>query len=224
MKSTQQLILAGVFICSSVSASAQLLPWPKDPYGVEYRVDSAYGPRDLGVDANGNPITVGTFFHKGLDLNGKESFGDSDINYTATAAGFGTIFGIGKTGSGIKWIGVNYGGGRTFAYLHIFPHKDIESGNFVGVGQNAPIRSYKRIYTGGIVNNGLILFYSELNQTGRIVQALGIDGIHTTPIEIPNNGDGQITPLYAQAPTENTVVVSPGVNGVLETTKLGDDV
>ncbi len=222
------LVSLGFIVFPLVDVSAQqVLPWPIDPYGIEYRVDSAYGPRDLGVDADGNPITVGTFFHKGIDLNAKDLSGDLDINYPVTAAGFGTIFGIGKTGSGIKWIGVNYGGGRNFAYLHIFPHKDIESGNFVGVGQTAPIRSYKRIYTEGIVNRGVVLLYSGLNQTGRIVQALGIDGIHTDlQIKVPESEagkDDQIVPVGTQTPDENTIVVSCGTDGVLNTLKQGDD-
>lgn len=133
-----QYWIVAVLVCFPGYVVCQMLPWPIDPYGVEYRVDSSYGPRNAS----------GTFFHKGLDLNKRYSYGDDDLNFPVQAASYGAIFGIGKTSNGLKWIGIDYGGGRTFAYLHIFPdNTGGSSGNFAGLADNSAIRSYKRIYT-----------------------------------------------------------------------------
>jgi len=53
MKLKPQFIFAGLLTCIWGSVSAQVLPWPTDPEGYPYRVDSAYGPRD---------VNIGTFF------------------------------------------------------------------------------------------------------------------------------------------------------------------
>jgi len=84
--------------------SAQLVEWPTTPSGEPYRVESSYGPR----------IANGTFFHKGLDFNEQgtssaDGTGEKEKNYPIIAPASGTIFGIGYSGGGLKWIGVNYG-------------------------------------------------------------------------------------------------------------------
>lgn len=233
MKS-KHVLLAGMVCWCFLPAYivAQELPWPRDPHGVEYRVESSYGPRYLGYK-DGKPIS-GTFFHKGIDLNGRNlADSNGDKNYPIYAAAYGDIFGIGKASNGLKWIGIDYGSGRTFAYLHIFPNEEANSkGNFIGISANAEIQSYRRIYTDNNIfaNEGVVLFYSGLGNAGRIVKALGIKGIHAKAIrvaavctdQVTKNCDTQIYPAGTPTDSSDTEVVSAG-DGVLETIPQGDD-
>ena len=211
--------------CFPAYAIGQELPWPRDPHGVEYRVESSYGPRNLG----GEP---GTFFHKGIDLNGRNlDDNNGDKNYPLFAAAYGDIFGVGRASSGLKWIGINYGAGRSFAYLHIFPDETATSkGTFVGIPGDAEIKSYRRIYTDDDPNRGVILFYSGPDNTGKIVKALGIKDFHVEAVKaakvcganVTTNCDAQVFHVHAPTPSTDTVVVSAG-DGILETIPQGDD-
>ncbi len=233
MRFKRYFFIVGVIACSAISAYAQLLPWPSDPEGYPYRVESAYGPRN---------VVRGTFFHKGLDLNEQNTggnTGDADLNQPIIAPGDGTIFGIGRASDGIEWIGVDYGNNRTLAYLHIFPNNsavvvgDISDVVNNQIAQNNQIRSYRRIITKNANNiddnnMGIILFYSGsvLNgkNTGRIVKALGISPMHNNlEIAVPGALDTQPIPQYSPTPASDTSVVCAGNDGVLDTLPQGDD-
>lgn len=90
MKHLRSCSLFAAILALSMNAFSQTFDWPVDPYGHAYKVDASYGPRELGN-------IPGTFFHKGLDLNGIGG-GSTDLNYPILAEADGTIFGIGMTG------------------------------------------------------------------------------------------------------------------------------
>ncbi|MHB0997512.1 MAG: M23 family metallopeptidase, partial [Elusimicrobiales bacterium] len=208
-------------------AFTQILPWPDTPAGVPYRLESSYGPRKSN----------GTFFHKGLDFNeqgtsSSDGTGEKEKDYPIITPASGTIFGIGSSGS-LKWIGIDYGNNRKLAYLHIFSTNDFAPfGNFKGsisnpIGSDGEIRSYRRSYTASNEDYGLILFYSGQvvlnNNTGRIVKVLGISTIHARRVKV-SNGDFQNIAVSTATHPENSVVVSPSTDAVLETMPFGDDV
>jgi len=145
--------------------------FPRDPSGLLYRIDSDYGPREFG----------GFDFHTGVDLNqyGTTSANpDADINLPILAAANGTVFGTGITGKGLKWIGIDYGDGKTFTYLHLFPDNKIVSvTNFsVPVTENGNIiRSVTRRRRGIDSGNGYFVFWSGINGTGQVVKILSHD-------------------------------------------------
>ena len=87
--------------------------------------------------------------------------------------------------------------------------------------KNNEIKSYRRIVVKskfGIEdkNIGLILFYSEDDNKGRIVKALGITDVHTDPIQVSTDDVQNVEPSDL-TDSETTYVVSPGPNGILET-------
>ena len=132
---TAKVILSFAFLLSAHRAGAEVvpLPFPKSPANNEpYKIDSVYGPR---------LVTKGSFFHKGIDLNRRGTggtTGNDDMNEPISAAESGAIYGVGRTTTDILWIGIDYGQGRTFAYLHILPWPNDAGYAFASFSISAP--------------------------------------------------------------------------------------
>ncbi|MCB4757114.1 MAG: hypothetical protein LHV69_08840 [Elusimicrobia bacterium] len=172
-----------LLVCASASASVSQLPFPRDTNGNRLQIDSDYGPRNANT---------ASFFHPGLDLNEQGTSKDEDIGLPILAQADGSVFGTGRTSNGLKWLGIDYGNEKKFAYLHLF-----ESGEAVTTFNlkyqitegTKTIKSVSRTLRKTTQeNDGILLFWSGENATGELVKAIShssapfvLDGATITP-------------------------------------------